>query len=537
MGQLFANGARGTLSAGIASGDTSLTISSGGALFPIANTGTGAVGGSLDWFKAVLDDGTNFEIVYVRTHTSASTSFTNVQRGQEGTTALSFAAGATLGVRVTAEDMRLSIGREKLTADRTYYVRTPAAAVSFTNASANITWTAHGLSVDAAVVLSVLPNTGTFTVTIASPGVFSKTAHGYAAGRPVKFSTTGALPTGLTAGTTYYVIATGLTADAFQLSATVGGAAVNTSGSQSGTHYAETTGAMPTFSTAGLLVAGTVYYVKTVVDADNITLATTAGGTAIGTCTVATGSPVYSASTGSDSNTGLTNTVGGALLTAQKAISIVSGGLDLSTYQATIAIADSVYPDAMALKSYLGATPPIISGNTTIPENVLMSGTATMVTGTNVGTWVVKGTKLVSSAGGGISVAGSSTVQHHSMNFGQCAASHIAANYGALVQAMTNYKISGGSSAQAHMYAVGGGKVVCSTFTVTLIGVPAFVAAYAWADRGDGYFEAYGMTFVGTATGTRYLLGMLSSCFVNGAATTYFPGNALSTPTTGAQYG
>lgn len=78
--------------------------------------------------------------------------------------------------------------------------------------------------------------TGTFTVTIATPGVFSKTAHGLVAGNKVIFSTTGALPTGLTAGTTYYVIAAGLTADAFQVSTTAGGSAVNTSSSQSGVH-------------------------------------------------------------------------------------------------------------------------------------------------------------------------------------------------------------------------------------------------------------------------------------------------------------
>lgn len=76
----------------------------------------------------------------------------------------------------------------------------------------------------------------TFTVTIASPAVFTLTAHGLSAGNVVYFSTSGALPTGLTAGTAYYVIAAGLTADAFEVSTTAGGAAVNTSGSQSGTH-------------------------------------------------------------------------------------------------------------------------------------------------------------------------------------------------------------------------------------------------------------------------------------------------------------
>ena len=76
----------------------------------------------------------------------------------------------------------------------------------------------------------------TFTVTIATPAVFTLTAHGLAANNVVYFSTSGALPTGLTEGTAYYVISTGLTANAFEVSTTEGGAAVNTSGSQSGTH-------------------------------------------------------------------------------------------------------------------------------------------------------------------------------------------------------------------------------------------------------------------------------------------------------------
>jgi hypothetical protein len=77
---------------------------------------------------------------------------------------------------------------------------------------------------------------GDVTITIATPGVVSLTSHGLVAGSAFSFTTTGALPTGITAGTKYYVIASGLTANAFQFSETVGGSAVNTSGTQSGTH-------------------------------------------------------------------------------------------------------------------------------------------------------------------------------------------------------------------------------------------------------------------------------------------------------------
>ena len=74
------------------------------------------------------------------------------------------------------------------------------------------------------------------TISNASPGVVSLTAHGLVAGDAVVFSTTGALPTGLTVGTVYYVISAGLTANAFEVSATAGGSAINTSSAGSGTH-------------------------------------------------------------------------------------------------------------------------------------------------------------------------------------------------------------------------------------------------------------------------------------------------------------
>lgn len=75
-----------------------------------------------------------------------------------------------------------------------------------------------------------------FTVTIASPGVVSLTDHGLSVGDAFLAETTGALPTGMVIDTLYYVITAGFGANAFQFSATAGGAAINTSGSQSGTH-------------------------------------------------------------------------------------------------------------------------------------------------------------------------------------------------------------------------------------------------------------------------------------------------------------
>ena len=71
----------------------------------------------------------------------------------------------------------------------------------------------------------------TFTVTIASPAVVTSSVS-LPNGTPVTLTTTGALPTNLLPGVTYYVVnSTGFT---FNLAATAGGTPINTSGTQSG---------------------------------------------------------------------------------------------------------------------------------------------------------------------------------------------------------------------------------------------------------------------------------------------------------------
>lgn len=73
------------------------------------------------------------------------------------------------------------------------------------------------------------------TITIASPAVITLPTTSLVNGTVVYLTTTGALPTGLTANTVYYVInASNTSGITCNLSATVGGSAINTSGTQSG---------------------------------------------------------------------------------------------------------------------------------------------------------------------------------------------------------------------------------------------------------------------------------------------------------------
>lgn len=74
------------------------------------------------------------------------------------------------------------------------------------------------------------------TISIAVPGVITWVGHGLEDDTPISFTTTGALPTGLTAGTIYYVVAAAT--DTFSVAATPGGTAITTTGTQSGVHTA-----------------------------------------------------------------------------------------------------------------------------------------------------------------------------------------------------------------------------------------------------------------------------------------------------------
>lgn len=85
---------------------------------------------------------------------------------------------------------------------------------------------------------------------ITNNDIFSK-AHGLVADNRVVFW--GALPTGLTVGTIYWVISTGLTTDSFRVSTTQGGSAVDITGTQPFGFFAqkcvpETFGAQGTYT-------------------------------------------------------------------------------------------------------------------------------------------------------------------------------------------------------------------------------------------------------------------------------------------------
>lgn len=136
MAQKFANNARGRLSAAISAADTSLTLLSGESdRFPVANLGVGTpYVGSGDWFKITIVDANFKEIIYARTRTSGSQTLSNLMRGQEGTTARDFDAGAIVGARLTADDVERSALAASVVADQVAALQAAVDAVVGGNA-------------------------------------------------------------------------------------------------------------------------------------------------------------------------------------------------------------------------------------------------------------------------------------------------------------------------------------------------------------------------------------------------------------------
>jgi hypothetical protein len=89
----------------------------------------------------------------------------------------------------------------------------------------------------------------TVTISIATPGVITWTGHGRVANDTIRITTTGALPTGLSASTTYYV-KTVLDANTFTVSASSSGTVIDTTGTQSGVHTAFVYYGVPTVAVA-----------------------------------------------------------------------------------------------------------------------------------------------------------------------------------------------------------------------------------------------------------------------------------------------
>lgn len=244
----------------------------------------------------------------------------------------------------------------------------------------------------------------------------------------------------------------------------------------------------------------------------------------------------YVRTDGSNSNTGLANTSGGAFLTVQKALD-VAATLDFSGYTVTIQIADGTYAGAAVVPVCVGqraSSNLIIQGNAGTPGNVVLSTTsASAIIATANAMARIKGLEVRTTTSGNALVADGpgAVVEFANIRFGACSGAHVFCDAGR-VTATGNYAITGGAA--QHIWMRNGGTVITDFRTVTITGTPAFSSAYALTQQGS--YLAGVMTFSGSATGVRYSSTLNGVINTVGGGASYLPGSSAGSTATGGQY-
>ena len=170
-----------------------------------------------------------------QTNTTTAQSNTTVT-GTANLATLGTTTGISLGMPIVFSSLSGGVASSGISSGTTYFIK----VLDTVSNRVGLMATAGGNF----VTLSTQTGTGSVlagaakavTLVIGTGTVFTANAHGFAANDVIRFETTGALPTGLSFSYHYFVLASGLTTNTFSVSQTPGGIAIDTSGTQSGTH-------------------------------------------------------------------------------------------------------------------------------------------------------------------------------------------------------------------------------------------------------------------------------------------------------------
>ena len=243
----------------------------------------------------------------------------------------------------------------------------------------------------------------------------------------------------------------------------------------------------------------------------------------------------YVRSDGSDSNTGLVNSSGGAFLTIQKAVDTVAS-LDLGTYDATIYVGTGTWTASTEFKSLVGAGKCIIRGiNANTTDTIVSTTSADCFYSYDgySGRYKTEYLKTqTTTSGEHFNIYGDGTLLFGEMNFGASGGTHVTVGVKTFCQFLSNITISG--NAIAHVAAYDSGQIRQQSITVTLSGTPAFLFCFALAGR-CGSLVMNGNTYSGSATGVRYVT-QYNAVLLTFGGTTYLPGDVAGRCETGGQY-
>ncbi|WP_333906871.1 hypothetical protein [Delftia acidovorans] len=239
----------------------------------------------------------------------------------------------------------------------------------------------------------------------------------------------------------------------------------------------------------------------------------------------------YVRTDGSDSNTGLANTAGGAFRTIQRVADVVLP-LDFAGFTVTAQIADGTYTDGAVFTRTLNGRV-LIQGNASNPGSVVISTTASCIASSGSGTDVtVSKCQLQSSSISALVGTSGGFITGADNIYGACGYAHVAATVRGQVVISGTAQIVGNAPSFANL---DNGFLDTTLVAFTLTGSRSFITAFIYAGS-LSYARIVLPTFTGSATGPRYITAGNSMINVNGAGESFLPGNSSGTRTSGGEY-
>lgn len=237
---------------------------------------------------------------------------------------------------------------------------------------------------------------------------------------------------------------------------------------------------------------------------------------------------------GNDANDGLAPGAGRAFRTPGRAIAAAQA-LDAGGHAVTVLLAPGDHDLAAPLaidRPLLGAPALSIEGDVAAPASVTLRAPGTVIDLQGAGLRLA-GLRLVSTGAEGLLVDArdGARLRLADVEFGSAGTGHLGLRDAALL-IEGDCTISGG--APFHLQLAEASRARSGPHTVTLTGTPAFATAFVTASE-NSVGHLTGLSFVGTATGRRYLL-LRGAVLHTAGGTAYFPGNLAGSITSGGLY-
>lgn len=490
MAQIFKNNTWGTLASQLTAGATTATLSAGHGF-----TDPGA-----DWYLATLigvtgTTETSWEIVKV---TNVATNTLTIERAQESTADATWSVGTRIEARLTAgaTESKANLGAAAYKAVGTGSGDVAAGNRGVTNGDSHDHNGGDGAQI-AYSGLSGLPTLGT----AASKDVGTGSGQ-VAAGDHAHASTYQPLDSDLTAlaglSTTGLIERTG--------AGTAGIVTVTTAGKA----LLDDADAAAQVMTLGLrehLSANRTYYVRT---------------------------------DGSDSNSGLVNTAGGAFLTIQKAVTVVTTTLDLRGYTVTIQLGDGTYTvsSTIELVPLVGVSDnsAIIQGNTADPTAVIIKNASNDIFSVHGSGWKISYVTFDMESGKNAVYIDNGLGSITNINFigytgARCIYLH---GSGVRYDVQGSITISGDFS---RFLDAANNSYCFVNADMTVSGPCTFSVFIEVNNSATVIARDSSLSTSDTMTGKRYDVTTNGVLTAPSASTTFFPGDSAGTTATGGQYG